>query len=370
MIALASATFAPARGRPRSSGIVAVSVRSGAPPRTPAPGPASPRRRTGPSRTRARRWCLCRGSRGRRARRAPPLPARRPGSARRGRCQRSRRRSRRAYGRPRPRAVHSAHDCSATPHCSSPPPLVIESPKARTPEHWPRNANNVSGMESLRGQLLIASPALIDPNFHRTVILIAEHTGEGAMGLVLNRPAETLVSDVVPDLRARRGGRPGLLRGPVASDSVIVLAEFDDPQLAGVLLEDDLGFVGSESGELATSPTACARARLRRPRRLGPRPARGRARRGTRGSSSLSSARRSSPRTPRACGRRCCAARGASTRCSPPCRRTRRSTRSTASPTLIGRAPGSNEARSRSRMHPCRPTPTTSTTSSPRSPRV
>src|SRR5688572_22415789 len=34
---------------------------------------------------------------------------------------------------PSPRAVHSAHDWSATPHCSSPPPLVIESPKARTP---------------------------------------------------------------------------------------------------------------------------------------------------------------------------------------------------------------------------------------------
>src|SRR3954467_10607035 len=37
------------------------------------------------------------------------------------------------YGSPRARAVHSAHDCSATPHCSSPPPLVIESPSASTP---------------------------------------------------------------------------------------------------------------------------------------------------------------------------------------------------------------------------------------------
>src|SRR3954447_13391052 len=55
-------------------------------------------------------------------------------------------------------------------------------------------------MESLRGNLLIASPVLVDPNFHRAVLLIAEHTGEGAMGLVLNRPAETLVADAVPDL--------------------------------------------------------------------------------------------------------------------------------------------------------------------------
>src|SRR4029078_10591380 len=37
------------------------------------------------------------------------------------------------YGIRSPRATHSAHDCSATPHCSSPPPFVIESPKASTP---------------------------------------------------------------------------------------------------------------------------------------------------------------------------------------------------------------------------------------------
>ena len=46
-------------------------------------------------------------------------------------------------------------------------------------------------MESARGQLLIAGPALLDPNFWRTVVLVIEHTEEGALGLVLNRPSET-----------------------------------------------------------------------------------------------------------------------------------------------------------------------------------
>ena len=106
-------------------------------------------------------------------------------------------------------------------------------------------------MDSLRGRLLIASPVLVDPNFHRTVILIAEHTDEGAMGLVLNRPAETLVTDAVPDLsELADSGAPVYVGGPVASDSVIVLAEFDEPALAGVLIEDDLGFVGSGSADL------------------------------------------------------------------------------------------------------------------------
>ena len=63
-------------------------------------------------------------------------------------------------------------------------------------------------MESLRGQLLIASPALQDPNFDRTVMLITEHDEDGAMGLVLNRPSDAPVADAVPDLAwARRAGR-------------------------------------------------------------------------------------------------------------------------------------------------------------------
>src|SRR3954465_12705914 len=100
-------------------------------------------------------------------------------------------------------------------------------------------------MHSLCGQLLIASPVLVDPNFHRTVLLIAEHTDEGAMGLVLNRPAETLVADAVPaPSELADAGAPVYVGGPGASDSVIVLAEFDEPSLAGALLDDDLGFGG------------------------------------------------------------------------------------------------------------------------------
>jgi len=54
--------------------------------------------------------------------------------------------------------------------------------------------------ESLRGQLLIASPALLDPNFARTVVLVVEHNDEGAMGVVLNRPTTASVAEAVPAL--------------------------------------------------------------------------------------------------------------------------------------------------------------------------
>ena len=54
--------------------------------------------------------------------------------------------------------------------------------------------------ESLAGQLLLASPALVDPNFSRTVVLIGAHSDEGAMGVVLNRPSELTVGEAVPQL--------------------------------------------------------------------------------------------------------------------------------------------------------------------------
>src|SRR4029079_17894306 len=53
---------------------------------------------------------------------------------------------------------------------------------------------------SLRGQLLVAGPALVDPNFRRTVVLIGERGEEGAMGVVLTRASETLVEDAVPPM--------------------------------------------------------------------------------------------------------------------------------------------------------------------------
>ena len=71
-------------------------------------------------------------------------------------------------------------------------------------------------MESLRGKLILAGPALKDPNFERTVVLITEHNDDGAMGLVLNRPSEASVEDAVPDLTwVAEGGDAVFVGGPV-----------------------------------------------------------------------------------------------------------------------------------------------------------
>jgi putative transcriptional regulator len=113
-------------------------------------------------------------------------------------------------------------------------------------------------MESLRGQLLIAGPPLLDPNFWRTVVLIIEHSAEGALGLVLNRASETTVGESVPQLEDLVDLEDQLfIGGPVQPSSVIVLAEFDDPTDAALLAFGDIGVLGTGAapGELAAGVT-------------------------------------------------------------------------------------------------------------------
>jgi putative transcriptional regulator len=100
-------------------------------------------------------------------------------------------------------------------------------------------------MESVRGQLLIAGPGLLDSNFWRTVVLIVEHTDEGAFGLILNRPSETSVGEAVQELdELVDPGDPLFIGGPVQRSSVIVLGRFEDPSDAALVAFDDVGVLG------------------------------------------------------------------------------------------------------------------------------
>jgi putative transcriptional regulator len=99
-------------------------------------------------------------------------------------------------------------------------------------------------VESTRGQLLIAGPSLTDPNFWRTVVLVVEHTGEGALGLILNRPSDSTAEDAVPELLEMLDpDGPLFVGGPVQPSGVVVLAEFEDPGDAALLSFDDIGVV-------------------------------------------------------------------------------------------------------------------------------
>src|SRR5580704_8985139 len=103
-------------------------------------------------------------------------------------------------------------------------------------------------MESVRGQLLVAGPSLLDPNFWRTVVLVVEHNDEGALGLVLNRPSETSVGEAVPQLETLLDPQDRLfIGGPVQPSAVIVLAEFEEATDAALLAFDDVGVLGTSS---------------------------------------------------------------------------------------------------------------------------
>ena len=102
-------------------------------------------------------------------------------------------------------------------------------------------------MDTLRGHLLVASPGLLDPNFRRAVVLVTEHTEEGAAGLVLNRPSPVDVASAVPVLEPIvDDGDPVWVGGPVQPESVLVLGEFLDPDDATVPLFGPLGFPSLE----------------------------------------------------------------------------------------------------------------------------
>jgi len=79
--------------------------------------------------------------------------------------------------------------------------------------------------ESTRGRLLVATPSLLDPNFERTVVLVLEHSEDGALGVVLNRPTDTRLGEVLPGWGALAVD-PGLVHmgGPVQTDGMIGLA--------------------------------------------------------------------------------------------------------------------------------------------------
>jgi putative transcriptional regulator len=84
------------------------------------------------------------------------------------------------------------------------------------------------------GKLLVAHPQLQDPNFYRTVLLLFEHTEDGAFGTVLNRPTEESAADHLPDWAALMADPPVVfIGGPVRNEVAVGVAEWEDEANAG-----------------------------------------------------------------------------------------------------------------------------------------
>ncbi|MEW6646712.1 MAG: YqgE/AlgH family protein [Pseudomonadota bacterium] len=81
---------------------------------------------------------------------------------------------------------------------------------------------------SLRNHFLIAMPQLADPNFSHTVTYICEHNAEGALGIVINRPLDLTLGEVLQHMQIEPGERvdtaaPVFSGGPVQTERGFVL---------------------------------------------------------------------------------------------------------------------------------------------------
>ncbi len=90
-------------------------------------------------------------------------------------------------------------------------------------------------MNSLKGHLLIATPDLLDPNFVRTVLLMLQHGEEGALGVILNRPADATITELSETIfeESFDWDKPLHYGGPVPGPLMVIhtLADFADQEV-------------------------------------------------------------------------------------------------------------------------------------------
>ncbi len=100
-------------------------------------------------------------------------------------------------------------------------------------------------MQLASGMLLVATPALQDPNFVDTVVLLLDVTDDGALGVVLNRPSQVLVADVLEPWSDVVAAPEVLFRGgPVGTDGALAVARLRDPDEPPVGWRPVAGAVG------------------------------------------------------------------------------------------------------------------------------
>jgi putative transcriptional regulator len=123
--------------------------------------------------------------------------------------------------------------------------------------------------ENLAGSLLLAHPAMRDPNFRRAVVLMSAHNDQGSMGVVLNRPLDKTLGTLNGAFAlGPLAGVPVFQGGPVQTEQLILVAWQPQPdgirfffgiepdkatQLAGeegTQLRAFLGYSGWTAGQL------------------------------------------------------------------------------------------------------------------------
>ena len=103
---------------------------------------------------------------------------------------------------------------------------------------------------SLTNQFLIAMPSLQDPNFTRSVTYICEHSEHGSMGIMINRPLDITVGEVLRQLDITAAdpvisSQPVYLGGPVQNERGFVIHRPHGQWEAMLEVTDDIGVTSS-----------------------------------------------------------------------------------------------------------------------------
>ncbi len=112
---------------------------------------------------------------------------------------------------------------------------------------------DTASQSALHGQMLVAMPGIGDPRFERTVIYVCSHSEEGAMGLIINRPADEIAFiDLLQQLKIIPEGRPAyfpekarevhvIRGGPVETSRGFVLHSVDaDKEFGSVKVDGEV----------------------------------------------------------------------------------------------------------------------------------
>jgi putative transcriptional regulator len=104
-------------------------------------------------------------------------------------------------------------------------------------------------MDTMRGRLLVATPAIESGPFLRSVVFMLDHDGDGALGVIVNRPLDSEVDEVLPDWAGFVNAPVCLFDGgPVAMDSALALGVIADtaPPLGWRQMAGRVGLVDLE----------------------------------------------------------------------------------------------------------------------------
>ena len=120
-----------------------------------------------------------------------------------------------------------------------------------TVRYLPPSFSRVTAQSSAtlsKGKFLVASRDLNDPNFSESVILLLDYNENGALGVIINRPTEISLADLLPGVKALHKRKEVVhIGGPVARHMVMILTQTPKPPQDAQKVFADIYLISQQS---------------------------------------------------------------------------------------------------------------------------